>query len=158
VARRSAAPVFAFLIGRDTDFHMALWGHSYLAALFGSAVFMVLENRNSVALAILRSRVAEFFARISYALYLVHINVLIFVFWMVRGHPTIETIQGVALTALALAASALICFISYRYFEAPLIRMGHRKFRFDGGAEPRPCPARPWPEMSPPGSVAIRKS
>ena len=26
----SAAPLFAFLVGRDTDFHMALWGHSYL--------------------------------------------------------------------------------------------------------------------------------
>jgi peptidoglycan/LPS O-acetylase OafA/YrhL len=121
-----AGPVFAFLIGGDTDFHMALWGHTYLVALFGSAVFIVLENRNSAWLAILRSRAAEFFARISYALYLVHVNVLIIVFWMFRTHPTIKTIQGVALTAFALAASVLICF-----FEAPLIRMGHRKFWLD---------------------------
>ena len=153
-----AVPLFALLVGQDTDFHMALWGHSYLVALFGSTVFMVLENRNSASLAILRSRAAEFFARISYALYLVHINVLIFVFWTVRGQPTIRTIQGVALTALALAASVAICFLSYRYFEAPLIRMGHRNFRFDDSAEPRPCPVPPWPEMSPPGSVASRKS
>jgi peptidoglycan/LPS O-acetylase OafA/YrhL len=129
-----AAPLFAFLVGQDSDFHMALWGHTYLVALFGSTVFMVLENRNSASLAILRSRAAEFFARISYALYLVHVNVLIFVFWMFGTHPTIKTIQGVALTALALAASALICFISYRYIEGPLIRMGHRKFRFDGSS------------------------
>lgn len=126
-----AAPVFAFLVGQDTDFHMALWGHTYLVALYGSTVFTVLENRNSAALAVLRSRVAEFFARISYALYLVHINVLIIVFWMFRGQPTINSIQGAALTASALAMSALICFLSYRYFERPLIRTGHRIYRFD---------------------------
>jgi peptidoglycan/LPS O-acetylase OafA/YrhL len=136
-ATACAAPLFAFLIGQNTDFHMALWGHSYLVALFGSMVFMVLENRNAAALAFLRSRAAEFFARISYALYLVHINVLIVVFWMFRAHPTIETVQGAMLTALALAISALICFISYRYFEAPLIRMGHRKYRFENRAAAR---------------------
>jgi peptidoglycan/LPS O-acetylase OafA/YrhL len=68
VATACAFPVFALLIGRNTDFHMALWGHSYLVALFGSAVFMVLESTGSPSLALLRSPVAEFFARISYAL------------------------------------------------------------------------------------------
>jgi peptidoglycan/LPS O-acetylase OafA/YrhL len=138
-----AAPLFAFLIGRDADFHMALWGHSYLVALYGSALFMVLENRNSAALAVLRSRAAEFFARISYALYLVHINVLIAVFWIFGGQPTIETVKGVAVTALALATSTLICFMSYRYFEAPLIRIGHRKFRFEEASGSAAAQSRP---------------
>jgi peptidoglycan/LPS O-acetylase OafA/YrhL len=139
-----AVPLFAFLIGRDTDFHMALWGHSYLVALFGSMLFMVLENRNSASLKILRSRAAEFFARISYALYLVHVNVLIAVFWIFGRQPGIETASGVAVTALALATSTLLCFLSYRYFEAPLIRMGHRKFQFEetsGTAVARSRPA-----------------
>jgi peptidoglycan/LPS O-acetylase OafA/YrhL len=131
VVTACAFPAFAFLIGGNTDFHMALWGHSYLVAFFGSAVFMVLESRGSPSLALLRSRSAEFVARISYALYLVHINVLIFVFLVFRTDRTIETLHGAALTAVALAASVLICFASYRFFEAPLIRMAHWKYRFE---------------------------
>jgi peptidoglycan/LPS O-acetylase OafA/YrhL len=141
VVTACAFPVFAYLIGGNTDFHMALWGHSYLVALFGSAVFMVLENRGSPALALLRSRGAEFFARISYALYLVHINVLIVVFALFRTDRAIATLQGAALTTLALAASVLICIASYRFFEGPLIRMAHRKYRFEdssGKAAARP--------------------
>jgi peptidoglycan/LPS O-acetylase OafA/YrhL len=125
-----AFPLFALLIGENTDFHMALWGHSYLVALFGSAVFMVLESTGSPSLAVLRSPLAEFFARISYALYLVHINVLIFVFLVFRTDRTTATLQGAGLTALALAISVLICFLSYRFFEGPLIRMAHQKYRF----------------------------
>ena len=142
VATVCAFPGFAFLIGENTDIHMALWGHTYLVALFGSVVFMVLENRGSGRLAVLRSDAAEFVARISYALYLVHINVLIYVFLVFRTKRTIETFEGAALTALALALSVLICFASYRFFEGPRIRMAHRKFRFDdtaqgAGAKPR---------------------
>jgi peptidoglycan/LPS O-acetylase OafA/YrhL len=132
VVTACAFPLFAFLIGENTDFHMALWGHSYLVAFYGSAVFMVLESRGSPSLALLRSRSAEFFARISYALYLVHINVLIFVFLVFRTDRTIETPAGAALTVAALASSGLICFLSYRFFEGPLIRMAHQKYRFDG--------------------------
>jgi peptidoglycan/LPS O-acetylase OafA/YrhL len=131
VVTACAFPVFAFLTGANTDFHMALWGHSYLVAFFGSAVFMVLENRGSPSLALLRSRAAEFFARISYALYLVHINVLILVFLVFRTDRSIETLQGAALTAFALAISVLVCFASYRFFEGPLIRMAHQNYRFE---------------------------
>jgi peptidoglycan/LPS O-acetylase OafA/YrhL len=133
-------PLFALLIGGNTDFHMALWGHSYLVALFGSAVFMVLESTGSPMLAVLRSPLAEFFARISYALYLVHINVLIFVFLVFRIDRTIQTLQGTVLTVLALAISVAICSASYRFFEGPLIRMAHQKYRF--GDSPRKAVAK----------------
>jgi peptidoglycan/LPS O-acetylase OafA/YrhL len=114
VATACAFPVFAFLIGENTDFHMALWGHSYLVAFFGSAVFMVLENQDSPSLALLRSGCAEFFARISYALYLVHINLLIFVFLLFRTDRSIETLQGAGLTASALGDIGLdlLCELS----------------------------------------------
>jgi peptidoglycan/LPS O-acetylase OafA/YrhL len=131
VAAACAFPLFALWIGKNTDFHMALWGHSYLVAFFGSAVFMVLESTGAPSLALLRSGPAEFFARISYALYLVHINVLILVFLPFRADRTIGTLQGAGLTALALAISVLICFVSYRCFEGPLIRMAHQKYRFE---------------------------
>ena len=64
-------PIFAWFV-ELSDFNMAMWGHSYLVALFGSMVFMVLERKGAPQLVFLRSRFAAFFARISYALYLTH--------------------------------------------------------------------------------------
>jgi peptidoglycan/LPS O-acetylase OafA/YrhL len=123
-------PIFAWGV-ELSDFTMAMWGHTYLVALFGSVVFMVLEHRGAPRLALLRSSPAAFFARISYALYLNHTGVLIMVF-LAAGYDshTIMSWQGGALTALALAISVLISSLSYRLVEGPLIRLAHRKFRF----------------------------
>lgn len=123
-------PIFAWFV-ELSDFNMAMWGHSYLAALFGSMVFMVLERKGAPQLAFLRSRLAAFFARISYALYLTHGYVLVLVFLAVRYDRTILTWQGFALMTCAFAISVAICAASYRLIEGPMIRMAHRKFSFD---------------------------
>ena len=123
-------PVFAFLLGRNTIFHMASWGYSYLVVLFGAIVFSVLQAQGSRRLAFLRSRAAAFFARISYALYLVHTNVLVMTLLVFGSARTITMPWGAALTALAFAISISICVVSYRFLEAPLIRSAHRRFKF----------------------------
>lgn len=122
-------PVFAWVIENST-FNMTVWGHSYLVALFGSALFMVLDHKGAPQLAFLRSRPAAFFARISYALYLTHTYVLILVFLAAKSSPTVVTWQGAALTILALAISIAICVASYRFIEGPLIAMAHRRFTY----------------------------
>jgi peptidoglycan/LPS O-acetylase OafA/YrhL len=122
-------PVFAWFV-ELSDFNMAMWGHTYLVALYGSMVFMVLDHRGAPRLAFLRSRAAAFFARISYALYLTHGYVLTLVFLAVGYGPTIQTWRGAALTICAFAISVAICSASYRFIEGPLIRMAHRKFSF----------------------------
>jgi peptidoglycan/LPS O-acetylase OafA/YrhL len=123
-------PAFVVLIGRNIDFHMAYWGHTYLVALFGSTVFMVARYQGSEQLTFLRTPAAEFFARISYALYLIHMDVHGAIFGAFGSPRTIATPQGVALTALAFLVSIGICAASYRYFEKPLIKRGHRKFNY----------------------------
>jgi peptidoglycan/LPS O-acetylase OafA/YrhL len=122
-------PIFAWFVEKS-DFNMAMWGHTYLVALFGSMVFMVLDHRGAPWLAFLRSRPAAFFARISYALYLAHTYVLVLVCLAAGYGPTILTWQGAALTVCALAISVAICSASYVLIEAPLIRMAHRKYSF----------------------------
>jgi peptidoglycan/LPS O-acetylase OafA/YrhL len=122
-------PIFAWVIENST-FNMAVWGHSYLVALCGSTVFMVLEHKGAPQLTFLRSGPAAFFARISYALYLTHTYVVILVFLAAKSSPTVVTLQGAALTILAFAISIAICIASYRFIEEPLIRMAHRKFNF----------------------------
>jgi peptidoglycan/LPS O-acetylase OafA/YrhL len=122
-------PIFAWVVTKS-DFTMAMCGHTYLVALFGSVVFMVLDHRGAPQLAFLRSRSAAFFARISYALYLTHGYVLTLVFLAAGYGSTILTSRGAALTACAFAISVAICSASYRLIEGPLIRMAHRKFSF----------------------------
>jgi peptidoglycan/LPS O-acetylase OafA/YrhL len=124
-------PVFAWCV-ELSDFNMAMWGHTYLVALFGSMVFLVLDRKGAPALAFLRSAPAAFFARISYALYLNHTNTLILVFLAAGYHGhTILTLQGAALTVCAFLISIAICAASYRFVEGPLIRMAHRRFRYE---------------------------
>jgi peptidoglycan/LPS O-acetylase OafA/YrhL len=123
-------PIYAWVIP-NSDFKMAIWGHTYLVAFYGSIVFVVLDRRGIPQLALLRSGIAAFFARISYALYLVHGCVLVLVFLTVRSAPTVFTALGSALTFCAFLLSIMICAASYRLIEAPLIKLAHRKFKFD---------------------------
>jgi peptidoglycan/LPS O-acetylase OafA/YrhL len=129
-------PVAAFLIGGDPNFHMPFWGHTYLVILFGSIVFGVLQAQGSPRLAFLRGSVSAFFARISYSLYLAHTNVLLLTL-LAFGYPrNAYAPTGAGLTALAFAISILICTASYRFFEAPLLQLAHRRFTFSALAPP----------------------
>jgi peptidoglycan/LPS O-acetylase OafA/YrhL len=124
-------PVFAWAVEKS-DFNMAVWGHTYLVAFYGLAVFMVLDNKGARPLALLRSRAAAFLARISYALYLVHGPVLILTFLAAHLSPTVHTASGVLLTACAFAISIAICSASYLLVERPFIRIAHERFRYVG--------------------------
>ncbi|MGZ3351615.1 MAG: acyltransferase family protein [Xanthobacteraceae bacterium] len=129
-------PIFAWGI-ENSNFSNAMWGHTYLVAFYGSTVFMVLDQRDKPQrdkpwLAFLRSNLAAFFARISYALYLTHTSVLVLVFSAVKyQESTMLTWHGIALLICAFALSIAICAASYRLIEGPLIAMAHRKFSFD---------------------------
>lgn len=128
-------PIFAWFV-ELSDFTMAMWGHTYLVALFGSMVFMVLDRRGAPQLAFLRSVPAAFFARISYALYLNHTDMLVLIF-LAAGYDrhTVLSWRGAGLTACAFAISVAICAASYRFIEGPLIRMAHRKFSYGTAKE-----------------------
>jgi peptidoglycan/LPS O-acetylase OafA/YrhL len=112
-------PIFA--LDSNLNGKMALWGHSYLVALFGSMVFLVVNARGAAGLGFLRHRIAGFFAWISYALYLVHGAVASIL-------PAFLT-RGALLTTIAFAISVGICAISAKFFELPLIRFAHQRFQ-----------------------------
>jgi peptidoglycan/LPS O-acetylase OafA/YrhL len=126
-------PVFASLFSTpDTSRPMALWGYTYLAVAYGSLVFVVLQYQGSEYLGFLRTRATEFFARISYALYLTHIVVLSLVFIGFRSPQNLNTWKGIALTGLSFLVSIVACELSYRILERPMIEFAHGKFTFSG--------------------------
>jgi len=127
-------PVYAALIGRHTDMHMALWGHTYLALFYGSLLFMTLQNAGTSQLAVLRGKPAEFFARISYALYLVHTSVLLALSILLGTSRDVSTWSGRLLAVSAFALSVGICWLSFRVLEQRLIGFAHRRFTYLNGS------------------------
>jgi peptidoglycan/LPS O-acetylase OafA/YrhL len=126
-------PVFASLFSSpDTSRPMALWGYTYLAGAYGSLVFVVLQYQGTRILGLLRMRTAEFIARISYSLYLVHIAVLSLVFIVFRSPQGFDSWRKIGLTGLAFLISIAVCELSYRILEKPMIDFAHRKFKFSG--------------------------
>jgi peptidoglycan/LPS O-acetylase OafA/YrhL len=117
-------------VSGTSAFHAAAWCHTLMAAFFGTSLFLVLENRGSPRLAFLCSPIAAFFAKTSYTAYLIH-DVVGYLLFTQLGQPrTLTTLSGVALTVLAFVVTFAICAFSYRYFESPLIKFGHRRFSF----------------------------
>ena len=67
-----------------------------------------------------------FLGRISYGLYLIHQPVAgILHGALLGGRPDIGTLAQIAVTLVALAASITIAHLSWTFFEAPLVRLGH---------------------------------
>ena len=129
-------PVYAALIGRHTDMHMALWGHTYLALFYGSLLFMTLQNTGARQLAFLRSELAEFFARISYALYLVHTSVLLSLSILLGVSRDVSTWPGRWLAFAAFFLSIALCWLSFKFIEQRLIGFAHRRFVYRRGDRP----------------------
>jgi peptidoglycan/LPS O-acetylase OafA/YrhL len=74
-----------------------------------------------------RSQVLRFFGVISYGLYLVHQPVAGILHGVILGsRPDIGTLPQFAVTLGALGASVGIAYLSWTFFESPLVRLGHR--------------------------------
>jgi peptidoglycan/LPS O-acetylase OafA/YrhL len=149
IAALCLLPAFTLDIG-GLNRKMALWGHSYLVVLFGSMVFLVVDRRGAVGLGFLRQRTARFFARISYALYLVH--------GAVAGILLTFFAHGPLVMTAAFAISVGICAASAKFLEVPLILFAHRRFNLLRTRQPplRDRPPRLPPDLRPANQVRLR--
>jgi peptidoglycan/LPS O-acetylase OafA/YrhL len=117
-------------IVRDIDWHMYVWGHTYLTLLYGLALLVVLLSVDEQYSVGLRNRLLRGMGRLSYGLYLFHPLILGSVF-LVAGRPAgIASLFDALLALFAFATTIFICWVSYRFIEAPCIRLGAR-FRYE---------------------------
>jgi len=116
-------PIFSFAVaGENSNAHWACWGHTYLVALIGPGLSMVLQNQGTPRLAFLRTDLGAFFAKISYPLYLIHETV----FRAVNGAVGTKFVTIITSFALAVLISTALS----RLIETPMIAIGRRKFKF----------------------------
>ena len=102
--------------------------------------FLLLTISGTVEGARFRSRILCYFGTISYGLYLVHqpIAGLLHGF-LLDGRPDVATTAQILVTLGALTLSIIVASISWKFFERPLVKLGHR-WRY-GRAE-RPARSR----------------
>ena len=73
-----------------------------------------------------RSPVLRFFGQISYGLYLIHQPIAgILHGAILGGRPDIGTSTQVAVTLAAIAVSVGLAYLSWVFFEGPMVRLGH---------------------------------
>lgn len=99
----------------------------WLAFLYATFVLLAYADGLSPLTALLRSRILVWFGQLSYGIYLIHDAMLGLMFGLLKGRPPglVEASDGL-ITGGALLLSLLLASLSFRYFETPFLRMGHR--------------------------------
>lgn len=102
-------------------------GLSLFGIIFVSLLIISLTDRESTVAGIFRMRVLRELGRVSYCVYIIHVAVNWAAHKYVRGDlPRFDSLSSIAVTFLALGVTLLIAELSWRFFEHPLIRLGHR--------------------------------
>ncbi|HWY07270.1 MAG TPA: acyltransferase [Candidatus Acidoferrales bacterium] len=106
-------------------------GYSVLAFFYVSLVLLVLSQTNSLVARCMRIALLRRLGGISYCVYIIHltINELGHRF-LLHQEPDLSHWQGILITCIAFVLSITIASVSWKFFEKPLIRRGHR-FTYD---------------------------
>ncbi|SEO33330.1 Peptidoglycan/LPS O-acetylase OafA/YrhL, contains acyltransferase and SGNH-hydrolase domains [Rhodopseudomonas pseudopalustris] len=133
------APIMVYAILQDIWWHMHVWGHFYLAVLYGVLLMWILL-RIDTGVRLLRIRPLQEAGRISYALYLFHSLFLSLAFILAARPERVTNWPDAAIALGALVASVLASYLSYHLLEKPIRAIGHR-WRYEPGFPPaRPVP------------------
>jgi len=99
----------------------------WLACLYASLVLILLINREGWLAGLFRNRVLMWLGGISYAVYLLHQIVSIFLHGLLLGlAPVVTHWQGALVTLLALGVTLLLAQLSYVIIERRFMQFGHR--------------------------------
>ena len=101
-------------------------GYSWLAALYGCLLLLVLSQTHGWLATIMRWKPLRSQGAVSYCVYLIHLTILFLVSHLIlHSSPQFHNLQGIAVTLLSAAITLALAALSWRYFEKPLIRKGH---------------------------------
>src|SRR5208282_1823739 len=102
-------------------------GYSCIAIFYVSLLLYVLSNPQSWFASAMRARPLMALGTISYCVYLVHSPILIGLHrLLLHSNPQLNDAHGGAVTLLAFATTLALAAVSWRLYEIPMIRRGHR--------------------------------
>jgi peptidoglycan/LPS O-acetylase OafA/YrhL len=110
----------------DVSLLRATIGYSWLAALFGCLLLLVLSQPRAWLASVMRWKPLSSLGTISYCVYLIHLTILLLARDLIlHGSPQFHNFQSIAVTLFAAVLTLVLAALSWRYFEKPLIRRGH---------------------------------
>jgi peptidoglycan/LPS O-acetylase OafA/YrhL len=102
-------------------------GYSTLAVFYTCLLLLVTSQTESVIARMARAKWLRYLGGISYCVYLVHLTINEWAHEvLLHAEPRVSDLRGVGVTLLAGALTWMVASLSWRYFEQPLIRRGHR--------------------------------
>lgn len=110
-------------------FARPMWmvGYTWLACFYGLVLVYSILFSDSMLARVFRNRGLGWLGVISYCVYLIHQPVSGLCHWFLRRkEPGIDTWSDAGVTLLAFVLTLCIAWISWRFYEKPLIARGHR--------------------------------
>jgi peptidoglycan/LPS O-acetylase OafA/YrhL len=102
-------------------------GLSWLGLFFSALLLLVLSQTKGWVAGCARWRALRSLGAVSYCVYVIHTAVNTYTNRLVLGTaPQLYNAKGVGVTLLSVALTLGIAALSWRFFEKPLIRRGHR--------------------------------
>ncbi|WP_409187966.1 acyltransferase family protein [Bradyrhizobium sp. RDM4] len=116
-----AIPFFLVLYSKQPADTMYYWGHLYLGLLYGTAILVIVLNRDHGTLRVLHCAPLQFFGTISYSVYLFHPMVIGLFFVAMRRGERLQTLEDLSLLIAAFVCTIVLCWISYNFLEKPIL-------------------------------------
>ena len=102
-------------------------GYTVLAVFYATLMLVVLTDTPGLLARFTRLKILRDLGEISYCVYLIHVLVLFFCFgFLLHTEPRIYDWRGLAVTLLAFVLTMVLAKLSWRYYERPMVRRGHR--------------------------------
>lgn len=119
--------VMMFWLVKPNSYVEATLGRPVYGVFFVSLLIVCLADKQGKLAGLLRWRPLRELGRVSYCVYMVHDAVDWLAFRIVRhSEPRFDSVPTMALSVAALVSTLVLAEVSWRYFEHPLIRRGHR--------------------------------
>jgi peptidoglycan/LPS O-acetylase OafA/YrhL len=124
----AALVLLALLVPREGSPVLDLFGYTLLSTVFALVVAIVAGVRPPALNRLLASRPLAHLGRHSYFIYLWHALIGIGIIrWLGGANFVLTSLAGVAIVALAIAATWMAATISWKYLEGPLVAWSQRQ-------------------------------
>jgi peptidoglycan/LPS O-acetylase OafA/YrhL len=116
-----------FWMVKPNSYVAATLGRPVYGLFFVSLLIVSLADRQGKLVGLFRWRPLRELGRVSYCVYIIHGAVDWLVFRIVwHAGPRFDSVPSIALSSVAFVSTLALAEVSWRYFEHPLIRRGHR--------------------------------